>query len=210
MPQLQIIGAPFSNFVWTCRIACAEKGVPYELVAVAPHTPEVKAIHPFGRIPVMRHGEIALCESRAICTYIDRAFDGPSLVPTDAPGAARTEQWVSLLLTTIDPVCMRQYVVGYVFPGTPDKSPNRPMIEGALPRMEKQLGLLDRTAAGDGHLAEGRFTLADAYLVPILYYLAQFPESRAMLDATTGLRGYLDRHMARPSVAGTRPPPMPA
>jgi len=28
MPDLQIIGAPQSNFVWACRIACGEKNVP--------------------------------------------------------------------------------------------------------------------------------------------------------------------------------------
>jgi glutathione S-transferase len=44
-----------------------------------PHTPEVVAIHPFGKIPVMRHGDVTLAESRAICGYVDRAFDGPAL-----------------------------------------------------------------------------------------------------------------------------------
>src|SRR6516164_1377962 len=76
MPTLQIIGAPQSNFVWACRIACGEKGVPYELLPVFPHSPEVDAIHPFGKIPVMRHGDVTLCESRAILYYIDHAFPG--------------------------------------------------------------------------------------------------------------------------------------
>ena len=30
MPELQIIGAPQSNYVWVARIACTEKGVPYD------------------------------------------------------------------------------------------------------------------------------------------------------------------------------------
>ena len=49
--------------------------------------PEVAAIHPFKLVPCMRHGDLALAESRAICTYIDQAFDGPPLVPT---GSARS------------------------------------------------------------------------------------------------------------------------
>ena len=76
MSDLQIIGAPASNFVWMTRIACVEKGVPHTLVPTMPHTPEVSAIHPFGKIPVMRHGAVTVCESRAICLYIDRAFSG--------------------------------------------------------------------------------------------------------------------------------------
>jgi glutathione S-transferase len=50
MPELQIIGAPQSNYVCVVRIACLEKGVPYTLVPAVPHSPEVDAIHPFGKI----------------------------------------------------------------------------------------------------------------------------------------------------------------
>ena len=60
---LEIIGAPQSNFVRTARIACMEKGVPYTLTPARPHTPEVDAVHPLGKIPAMRHGEVTLCES---------------------------------------------------------------------------------------------------------------------------------------------------
>ena len=30
---------------------------------IARHTPEVDAIHPFGKIPAMRHGDVTLFES---------------------------------------------------------------------------------------------------------------------------------------------------
>src|SRR5215470_16190765 len=80
MAELEIIGAPQSNYVCVTRIACREKGVPYTLVPARPHSPEVDAIHPFGRIPAMRHGDLELCESKAIATYIDRNFDGPKLI----------------------------------------------------------------------------------------------------------------------------------
>ena len=51
MPELQIIGGPQSNYVRVAHIACAEKGVPYTLVSVMPHTPEVDAIHPLWQDP---------------------------------------------------------------------------------------------------------------------------------------------------------------
>ena len=81
MADLEIIGGAPSNYVWVCRIACAEKRVAYNHVQAMPHTPDVDAIHPFGKIPVMRHGEVTLAESRAICNYLERMFDGPPLVP---------------------------------------------------------------------------------------------------------------------------------
>ena len=58
--------------------------------------PHVDAIHPFGKIPVMRHGDVTLCELKAIATYIDRVFDGPKVIPEDPKRAAQVEQWVSL------------------------------------------------------------------------------------------------------------------
>ena len=209
MPELQIIGGPASNFVWVCRIACAEKGVPYSLVPVMPHTPDVDAIHPFGKIPVMRHGAVTLCESRAICLYIDRAFDGPPLLPADPAAAARVEQWISIVCTTIDPVWLRRYVAAHIFPGTADGTPDRAIIDAALPIMEKQFATMERAVATTGHLAGAAFTLADAYFTPILYYMNKFSESSAMLAESAGLKSYLDRQIARPSIAAALPPAMP-
>ena len=77
MSDLEIIGIPLSNYVRSIRMLCEEKGVPYTLVPAMPHTPDVKAIHPAGQIPCMRHGDVVLFESKAIATYIDKAFAGP-------------------------------------------------------------------------------------------------------------------------------------
>ena len=83
MAELEIIGLPLSNYVWTCRIAAAEKGVSYKLTPARPHSPEIDCIHPFGKMPAMRHGEFELFELKAICSYIDAAFPGPPLIPRD-------------------------------------------------------------------------------------------------------------------------------
>jgi glutathione S-transferase len=209
MSDLQIIGAPASNFVWMTRIACVEKGVPYTLVPTPPHTPEVNAIHPFGKIPVMRHGAVTLCESRAICAYIERAFPGPALIPADLAAAAFVEQWISLINTHIDPVMVRRYVVAYFFPATADGSPDRPAIEAALPTMRAQFAVLDAAVRATGHLAGNSFTLADIDLLPILFYMNKLPESRVMLADAKHLKAYFERHMDRPSVQRTFPESLP-
>jgi glutathione S-transferase len=209
MPELQIIGGPQSNYVRVVRIACAEKCVPYTLVPLSPHTPEVDAIHPFGKIPVMRYGDVTLGESRAICFYIDHAFDGPDLVPRWPVEGARTEEWISLVNTTIDPLLVRQYLAAYFFPRTQDGRPNRTVIDAALPNMEEHFSVLDRAVAKTGHLVGDSFTLADMNLLPILFYMDKAPESRAMLGRSKSLRAYLERHQARASVKDTVPPPFP-
>jgi glutathione S-transferase len=205
MPELELIGATPSNYVWTCRIALAEKGVPYRLSELMPHCPEVDAIHPFGKIPVMRHGAVELCESRAICSYIDNVFDGPKLAPSDPARAAQVEQWVSIVNTHIDPVWVRQYLRAHFFPSTPDGSPERETIEAALPKMEQQFASVDRAVAKTGHLVGDTFTLADMNFMPILYYMGLKPESSALLQRSPNLKAYVDRHMARKSVQETVP-----
>ena len=209
MSELTILGAPASVYVWVVRMACAEKGVPYTLVPSMPHTAEIDAIHPFGKIPVMRHGDATLCESRAICLYIERTFEGPPLVPEDALAAARVEQWISLLNTHIAPVCVLQYLVGYFFPSTPDGAPDRALIDAALPAMRGQFAVLDAAVARTGYLVGDAFTLADIDLLPLLHFLQRLPEGGALLAQSPHLQRYFERGRRRPSFTQTLPETMP-
>jgi glutathione S-transferase len=207
MDKIEIIGVPQSNFVWVVRMVCEEKGVPYDLTPARPHSPEVDAIHPLGKIPAMRHGDVTLCESKAIATYIDRAFNGPKVIPDDPKTGAETEKWVSLINAHIDPIMVRQYLLNYVFPKTPDGKPDRKAIDAVLPEMQKQIGILDQAVAKTGHLAGQSFTLADMDLMPILYYVQKFPEGDAMVKGAKNLSNYFAKHSERPCFKVTIPPP---
>jgi glutathione S-transferase len=207
MDLLELIGAPQSIYVRSVRLAFEEKGVGYALSAAAPHSPEVLAIHPFGRIPVMRHGSLTLFESRAITTYLDRAFDGPVLTPTDPTGAAIVEQWISVLNTIILPTWV-VYTRNSFFPGTADGSLNRAITDPLLPQIERQIAVLSRAIATSGNLYGDRFTLADMNLMPVLAYLRDLPESGEMILKAPPLADYFQRHSNRPSWNATDPPPL--
>ena len=204
MPALEIIGAPQSNYVWAVRMACEEKGVPYDLKPMPPHTPEIAAIHPFGKIPVMRHGDLALCESKAIVTYIDRVFDGPKLIPDDPKLGAKTEQWISMGNVEFDKVFIRQYVVQYVFPKEPGK-PDMAAIGRAAHAMKKQVAVLD-SAVASGHLVGDGLTYADINILPMLFYARRFEEGKEIIGGAKNLTAYMERHFARPSFQGSKPP----
>jgi glutathione S-transferase len=197
---------PESNFVWAVRIACAERGAAHVLRPLPPHHPEVTAVNPFGAVPVMRHGAVALSESRAIVAYVDAAFPGERLTPADPLAAATAEMWVSRVLTVVEPVAVRRYLFGHLFPSTPDGSPDRAAIEAALPRLTL---CLDAMAAGvgAGFVGSDRFGLADCWFAPIVHYLSGSPESGALIAARPALAAYAARVGARPSVRGTAPPP---
>jgi glutathione S-transferase len=210
MPKVEIIGMPQSTFVRVVRMVCEEKGIDYELKAVTPHSPEIDAVHPFGKVPGMRHGDLELCESKAIATYLDRTFKGVKVIPEDPRLAAEVEQWVSLVNTHIDPTMIRTYLLNYIFPKGADGKPDRKLIDGALPAMKQQVEVLDRAVAKTGYLVGNGYTLADINLMPILFYVRQFPEGRETIGSAKNLSAYFDRHAQRASFRNTMPPPPPS
>jgi glutathione S-transferase len=209
MPTVEIIGIPQSTYTRVVRIACEEKGVPYSLHIAPPHTPDIDAIHPFGKVPALRHGDVELCESSAIARYLDASFDGPKLYPADPRTGALTEKWVSLVNSHMDRTLVRQYLIAYFFPQTPDKSPDRAKIDAVVDDMRAQVALLDRAVAETGYLAGGGFTFADANIMPILAYLKMLPESGQAIAEAPQLSAYFERNAARPSFVATTPPPVP-
>lgn len=209
MTKVEIIGAARSTYVRVARMVCEEKAIPYDLKDAAPHSADALAIHPFGKIPVMRHGDFELCESKAIATYLDLSFPGPKLIPTDPRRAALTEQWVSLVNTRMDGTMVRTYMFAYIFPKTGDGKPDRKAIEAVAPAVKQEIDLLDRAVAKGGYLAGDSFTYADINLMPILFYLQKFPEGAAAVAAAKLLSDYYQRLAARPSFQNTMPPPGP-
>src|SRR5215475_4441075 len=210
MSNVEIIGFPQSTYVRVARMACEEKGVPYDLRPAPPHSPEVLAIHPFGKIPAMRHGDFELFESKAIGTYLDRMFPGPRLIPEDPRVAALTEQWVSAVNTVIDRTMVRTYLFGYIFPKTADGKPDRKAIDEVSPELRGQINLLDKAVAKTGYLAGNQFSFADINVMPILFYVRKFPAGSEAIAAAKNLAAYYDRNAERPSFTNTMPPPPPA
>lgn len=206
MPKPEIIGSSQSTYTRVVRMVCEEKGIAYQLTQTELGAPELVAIHPFGKMPVLRHGDFELCESKAIATYLDRSFPGPQLIPSDPRLGALTEQWVSLVNTVMDATLIRTYLLAYAFPRTADGKPDRNAIDAVTPAVRKQIGVLDRAVAATGYLAGDQFSFADINLLPILYYVRQLPEAAEALAAATHLATYYERHAARPSFARTIPP----
>jgi glutathione S-transferase len=92
-----------SAYLWTAMLAADEKGVSYNVTELVYRSPEHLKLHPFGKMPVMQHGEIFIYESLAITHYIDRAFAGPALQPLDALGQADMLRWISIVNAYVFP-----------------------------------------------------------------------------------------------------------
>ena len=180
MVTLVIHGTPLSTYVRTCRMACMEKGVPYELDPLAPQSPEQKAMQPWGSVPAMTHGDVRMYESLAICNYIDHAFDGPPLQPADPLANARCWQWTSVFIQylyrpAIDIVLQRLVVPAQG--GEPDEA----LVASSVPKSDTALDALDGALDGEVHFAGDEASLADYMVLPVLHYLKMTPEGESLL-----------------------------
>jgi glutathione S-transferase len=206
MSKPEILGSERSTYTRVVRMVCEEKGIDYTLTETALGAPELRALHPLGRMPVLRHDRVVLFESKAIATYLDKAFPGPELLQSEPRLLGLIEQWISFVNTVVDPTLVRTYLLAYAAPKTADGKPDRAVIDAVLPRVRELLLILERAVAPTGHLAGDRFTLADVNLLPILFYMRQLPESGEALAKCAQLVRYYERHAARPSFTRTVPP----
>jgi glutathione S-transferase len=209
MAMVEIYGVPRSNFTRAVRMVCEEKSIPYVLEERPPHSPDVEALHPLGRIPAMRHGDVKLCESKAIATYLDGSFPGPRLLPSAPLASAMCEQWVSLVNTRFDAIMIRDYVFCYIFPKGEGGVPDRNAIDASLPKLRDLIRILDERLGETPYIAGDDFTYADILLMATVDVVARFPDGAAMIKEAAHLAPYYARNAARPSFRNTWPWPMP-
>lgn len=212
MATLEIIGFDFSNWVRAARIACEEKSVSYELTSNGMKDPtELRserhlAVHPFGRIPVMRHGNVVLFETAAICRYVDSMFPGRPLVPDGGLEGARMEQWVSAMLDYISRSIMGRCVVQYVLPRFLGGVPNREMIDASIPDIRAHLAILNK-ALDKGPFLHGTTPYIDDFiLLPMIDALvAVAPEGPGLVAEAPNVARHHAEFQRRPSYGVTIP-----
>jgi glutathione S-transferase len=207
MADLTIYGIPQSTYTRSVRMALIEKGVPYTLEPAMPNSETINRVHPFGKMPAMRHGDFALYETSAILRYIDESFDGPRLTPTDVKRRARMEQWMSAINAYYDRSMIRQIVLQYFRP--PSGTPDRAVIDKAAEDAKRQVAVLDEALAEGPYLLGAELSLPDLLLCPILFYFFRTPEGEAMLATTKNVTRAGEAIRARKSFTETIPPPPP-
>jgi glutathione S-transferase len=206
MAKPEIIGSLRSTYTRVICMACEEKGIEYTLTEVLLGGPEVFAIHPLGKMPVLRHGDFTLFESKAIATYLDKSFPGAQLIPDDPRLCGLTEQWTSFINTAVDRSFIRTYLYAYLMAMQTGSAPDRAAIDAALVDVRKQVEILDRAVAATGFLVGDQLTLADLNLLPILDRLKLAPEGAELLRSSAHLSRYFATHASRASFQRTSPP----
>jgi glutathione S-transferase len=183
MPDPVVYGFPRSTFVNIVRLALMHKDVPYVFhdLETVMGKPEHLALHPFNRVPILKHGDFSVYETSAIVAYIDEAFAGPRLTPSEVHARARMNQWISAVNSYYYPYMI--YHVTHerlVFPELGIASDEK-VVEHALPKVELGLGVVERELAhGEDYLLGSELTLADFYLLPSTFAFSLTNEGKAL------------------------------
>ena len=190
---------PLSSFCWKALIALYDARVPFEPKVVDLGDPEgraaFQAIWPLAKFPVLRDEarNQTIPESSIVVEYLAQHYPSAAgLVPADADAGRQ----VRLLDRLIDSYIHLPFQGIVNERMRPDGQHDPFGAERARQQIRQGYDLIAPMIAGPWATGEG-FTLADCAALPALYY-ADYAVS---LDAWPGLRAYLDRLKARPSIA---------
>ncbi len=206
---LLLHGYRYSVYVRIARLVLAEKGVAYERVEVNPFAADVPgeylALHPFGRVPALVHDDFALYETGAIIRYVDRAFPGPALQPTDPKRLARMDQIVGVVDSYAYWPLVRQVFVHDVMRPHLGMAGDPQELQKGLDASARTLDALETLAAPEPWLTGPDLSLADLHLGAMIAYFAQSPRGAALLAERPRLSVWWQRLKERPSVAASDP-----
>ena len=206
-----VYGLAASTYVWSTRLALAEKGVAHELVEVGfgqhreePHLSR----HPFAKMPAFEHDGFALYETQAILRYIDEGFPVAPLQPTDLHQFSRMNQVIGI----VDAYAYPSIIGGIVFNRMLAPRLGLPVDEASVtaaqPRARLCVSEIARLMGDDPYLAGERVSLADLMVIPLFYYFGRLPEGEAPLAEHPNIRPWMRRMEERQSFQVTKPPPL--
>jgi glutathione S-transferase len=89
--MIRIIGSFVSPYVRKVLACVNLKGLDYEVDPITPFygNDEFERLSPLRRIPVLVDGDFSVSDSSVICAYLDEAYPGHALYPSDPKARAR-------------------------------------------------------------------------------------------------------------------------
>jgi len=160
-------------------------------------SPAFLAKNPNGKVPVLEvDADYCVWESNAILCYLAALKPESGLLPTDARGQARVQQWLQWQATTLGP-STSEMLMETVYLRFFNRPKDEAKYQAGLEKTRRDLGVLEASLAGREYLC-GPLTIADISLVASLFLrgpmglsLEDFPQVKAWvarLEAREGVR----------------------
>jgi len=173
-----------------------ELGAPYEIAFyqrdavtnLAP--PELKAVHPLGKSPVMTDGDLTIAESGAIVDYLIRVHGAGRLAPT--PGSRAHEAYLEWLHyaegSAMLPLMVNLYVMRLGEAGAP-------LMDRINGEIANHLGYIDGALKGHDFIVGDSLTGADIQLS----FVGEVGRAFGRLGELPHLAAWVERLHARPA-----------
>jgi glutathione S-transferase len=198
---MKLYGANPSPFFRKARVVLEEKAIPYETehLVLVPKTPELLALHPMGKIPVLRDGETVVPDSSVICAYLEKKYPFPPLYPEDPEQFARAlflEEYADTRMgEDLGGVFFERVVKPHILRQALDESRVEELLQRAVPPV---LDYVESQIPSDRDTVLPRFSIADAALGA---QLGNLPWAGFEIDARRWPRTarYFQALLARPS-----------
>jgi glutathione S-transferase len=206
---VDLYGYRYSVYSWIARFALHEKGVVYNSVEVNPFAESVPAsylaMHPFRRVPSLVHGAFAIYETSAITRYVDEAFDGPKLQPTEPRERARCNQIMSIVDSYVYWPLVRQVFSHRVFRPGMGRPSDENEVQRGLNAASGVLAALERVVGQGQCLCGDDLSLADIHLAPMIHYFVRAPEGGVLLQKHVRLSCWWSALSQRSAFVATMP-----
>lgn len=176
-----------SSVIWMLE----EVGVAYDvrfvdIMAGAQKSPEILALNPMGKLPVLTDGDVVITEAAAIGLYLADRYASGRLAPAlDDPRRGTYLRWSLFAPSVIEPGSMAKAAGWNYKPGQAGWGEHQAMLSA----MESAIG------AGPFLLGE-TFSMADVIFGGTLRYMLAF----GMLEARPSFTSYAERLAARPAL----------
>jgi len=207
--SVTLYGYHYSVYLRIARMTLLEKGVSWAHVEVDPFAqtiaPDYLTLHPFGRVPTLKHGDLVLYETTAITRYVDEVFAGKSLQPADARGRARMNQIVAVADSYGYWPMVRQVFSQRIFNAALGAPPDEMMIADGLAASRKVLCAIETLSEGRDCLVGDALSLADLHLGAMVAYFTAVPEGSAVLADFPRLSRWWNTMNGRRSMLDTDP-----
>jgi len=204
MADLKLYGFVFSTFVRTARLGLHEKGIDYESMPLEMGSEEHLRLNPFGKIPVLTHGDTVIYESLAIAAYLDTHFGGPRLLP-DGPDSVRTMRRIGAYNDSVQKALTMGVIFERMAKPMFGMETDEQTVAASLPKVERMLPVIDAALAEAPWFRGAEPNQADWYFVPCMAYATQCRGVQEMIAAQPHLTDWFARVSARESFAATVP-----
>ena len=106
MPDIELFSYEACPYAQRTRMMMIEKGIPYSLTEVDLYNkPDWwKELSPHGKVPLIRHGDDIVYESRIINEYLEEIFPDPPLLPDTPMQRAKARIWIDYCDSYLMPV----------------------------------------------------------------------------------------------------------